>query len=273
MPDIMLVGLVDRLELARMFMEDLHRLRLSGIIPVTFIKAIGHHQADALTASSTPKWYRDTPDIDFIVSDARGIEKILVETYPEKYSLDLKEKSLNMSVKYWGDAAFEYVRFHLMSVNYLPRNHPATSKMFCIDQMARFPYNFDEQAAATLLDLIVLKIGAMVTKNRHNPKKGWTHGQDCEDLQNLARYQNKVMKTRGPLDATASSGEDLHAIYLYAYYNHPRAAASTVILRSWLSLGPGNSPSLLDAQGNTILRDGDRAGLRARWESEEGDDR
>ncbi len=81
------------------------------------------------------------------------------------------------------------------------------------------------------------------------------------------------MQNRPPLDTTASSGEDLHAIYLYVYYDHPKVAeVVSVAIRSWLSLGPGNSPSLLDAQGNTVLQDGDRAEMRTRWESEEGDD-
>ncbi|SJL12712.1 uncharacterized protein ARMOST_16143 [Armillaria ostoyae] len=265
-------GLVCRLELVKMFMEDLHRLRLRGIIPATTIKVIGDHAAEAMFQSSTPKWWRETMDIDFIVSGARNIEKILVETYPEKYSLDLEEKALNMSVKFWDDPV-DHIRLHLMSVSYLPENHPATSTMFSIDQMSQFPYNFDVQASATLLDLIVLKIGGMVTPNRHNPKKDFTDGLDGEDLENLAQYQNTIMQTRPPLDATASSGEDLHAVYLYVYYDHPKVAASSAAIRSWLSLGPGNSPSLLDAQGNTVLQDGDRAGMRTRWESEEGDDR
>ncbi|PBK83511.1 hypothetical protein ARMGADRAFT_1170496 [Armillaria gallica] len=266
-----LFGLVCRLELVKMFMEDLHRLRRDGIIPETTIKIIGDHAAEAMFASSTPKWYRETmQDLDFIVSDARNIEKILVETYPDKYSLDLEERSLNMSVKFWDDPV-DYVRLRLMSVSYLPENHPATSTMFSISQMAQFHYNFDVQASATLLDLIVLKIGGMVTKNRHNPKREFTDGLDGEDLENLAQHQNTAMQNRPPLDATASSGEDLHAIYLYVYYDHPKVAASSVAIQSWLSLGPGNSPSLLDAQGNTVLQDGDRAGMRSRWESEEGD--
>ncbi len=164
-----------------MFMEDLHRLRRNGIIPETTIKIIGDHAAEAMFASSTPKWYRETmvspydahsrlmltvtqQDLDFIVSDARDIEKILVETYPDKYSLDLEERSLNMSVKFWDDPV-DYVRLRLMSVSYvssfhadsLPRSHnfhdsylkitPATSTMFSISQMAQFPYNFDVQAS------------------------------------------------------------------------------------------------------------------------------
>ncbi|KAK0496546.1 hypothetical protein EDD18DRAFT_1105654 [Armillaria luteobubalina] len=73
--------LVTLQKVVRTFMEDLHRLRLDGVIPVTSIKVIGHHAAQAMFAAFAHHWSRDTLDIDFIVSDVRRIEEILVETY------------------------------------------------------------------------------------------------------------------------------------------------------------------------------------------------
>ncbi|KAG7447042.1 uncharacterized protein BT62DRAFT_1005440 [Guyanagaster necrorhizus] len=239
-------------------LQDIYDLRQQGIILNTFIKVVGAHAAAARISP-----FRDTSDIDVIVSNARHIEDLLVKHYPTKYCLegDLTEKMLYRRLGNCGISAPSKLPIDLISSANMPPEHPVTADMISIDM---FPNAFDLRGFATLLDLIVLKIGSIVSGNlKRDAKKIW---QDKLDLQQLVHHQNNVMQSLGRLlDATEFSGDDLHARYIFCYYDHHKIQPLGSTLRSWLFMSPSG---LLNANGNIVLQYTDRAREWDKWESD-----
>ncbi|KAK0496532.1 hypothetical protein EDD18DRAFT_1462962 [Armillaria luteobubalina] len=248
-------------------LQDIYNLHQTGKIGgKTLIKVTGAH------AAATILRFRETSDIDVIVSDAPLIQELLVKRYPTKYLLqsDQSETILYRNLGTHGAQASLHFPIDLIRLSSMAQGHPVTSNMISIDKMMSKPPNaFDQRGFANLLDLIVCKIGAIVGEGR-NPKK---IPQDEQDLKKLVICQNDNMKSwTRPLDAGDLSGEDLHARYLFCYYDHPKVGRIGDILRSWLYTSPGGRPSLLDLKGRVVLQYADREKERDKWESEDYDD-
>ncbi|KAK0449672.1 uncharacterized protein EV420DRAFT_1707897 [Desarmillaria tabescens] len=245
------------------FLKDIKTLHQRGIIlnPPLF-KVAGAYAAQAMIPT-----FRFTSDIDVIVSDAREIENLLAQYYPAKYCIDDGQTERNLYRKPGtpGSERSSWFPIDLITISSMPQEHPVISNMFSVYQISNRQHAF-----ATLLDLIVLKLGAIFSTTRNRDKIP----QDKLDLKTLVNYQNDVMRQvrRPKLDATECSGEDLHARYLYCYYDGPEVVRHVgSILCSWLYLSPGPRPNLLNARGRTVLRDYERGNERQRWESEHGD--
>ncbi|KAK0442151.1 hypothetical protein EV421DRAFT_2035978 [Armillaria borealis] len=243
---------------------DLHRKR--AIKGETLVKVTGAHAAAMILR------FRETSDIDVIVSDAPLIEELLVKHYPARYFLqsDKSERNLYRNLGTHSARASLHFPIDLIRVGSMAQGHPVTSSMISINKMmSKLPDAFDKRGFANLLDLIVLKIGAIVSEDR-DPKK---IPQDKMDLKQLVICQNDAMKSLArPLNAGDLSGEDLHARYLFCYYDHPKVGRIGDTLRSWLFTSNGNRPSLLDMEGNIVLQYADRERERDKWESEDCDD-
>ncbi|KAK0192039.1 hypothetical protein F5146DRAFT_1135770 [Armillaria mellea] len=248
-------------------LQDIHNLHRKGAIGgETLVKVTGAH------AAATIMPFRETSDIDVILSDAPFIQELLVKHYPARYFLQSGELERNLyrHLGTRGAQASLYFPIDLIRISSMAKGHPVISSMISIDNMiSKLPGAFDKGGFADLLDLIVLKIGAIVSENR-NPKK---IPQDEQDLKKLVICQNDNMKSwTRPLDAGDLSGEDLHARYLFCYYDHPKVGQIGDTLRSWLLLSPGSTPSLLDLECNVVLKYADRERQRDKWESEDCND-
>ncbi len=81
----------------------------------------------------------------------------------------------------------------------MAQGYPVMSSMISINEMmSKLPDAFDQRGFASLLDLIVLKIGAIVSEDR-DPKK---ISQDELNLKKLGTYQHDAMKSLArPLNA------------------------------------------------------------------------
>ncbi|KAK0232045.1 hypothetical protein EDD85DRAFT_846246 [Armillaria nabsnona] len=249
-------------------LHDMHSLHRKGVIDgKTLVKVAGAHAAAAMIQP-----FRQTSDIDVIMSDAPLIQELLVEQYPARYFLqcDKSERNLYRNLGTHGARASLQFPIDLIRVSSMAQGHPVTSSMISIKKMtSKLPDAFDKRGFANLLDLIVLKIGAIVSEDR-DPKK---IPQDEQDLKQLVICQNDTMKSRErPLNAGDLSGEDLHARYLFCYYDHPKVGRISDTLRSWLFMSPGSRPSLLDLKSNIVLQYADRERERDKWESEDCDD-
>ncbi|KAK0482446.1 hypothetical protein IW261DRAFT_1592219 [Armillaria novae-zelandiae] len=247
-------------------LKDIYGLCKMGTIDKkTLIKVTGAHAAARIFP------FRETSDIDVIVSDAPVIQELLVKQYPTKYFLQSgqSERDLYRNLGTDGAQASLHVPIDLIRVSSMAQGHPVTWSMISIDEMmSGHPRALNKLVFADPLDLIVLKIGAIVSEDRDPKKKP----QDKQDLMNLVIYQNDKMTLRRSLNARDESGEDLHARYLFCYYDHPKVRRIGNTLRSWLSTSPGDRPNLLDPKGNVVLQYADRERERDKWEAEDFDD-
>ncbi|KAK0204229.1 hypothetical protein DFS33DRAFT_1434188 [Desarmillaria ectypa] len=166
---------------------DLQNLHQNGIIQGTLVKVTGAHAAATIRpfrGTSPPK------DIDVIVSDARCIEDILVKYYPAKYYLDndLTERILYRKLGTPGIHASSQLPIDLISVSSMPREHPVISNMISVDKISNALYY--QQAFATLLDLIVLKIGSIVNPDFYTMAEVYI---DFEGLKSALINQEKPL--------------------------------------------------------------------------------